>query len=300
MSDSGSDINHPLRDDDEPRYLINGKIMILAIICLLLVAVLVFLLHIYARWIWREYARVSRRTRRRSISSRRRFHFTGQEPVSLLNVGLDSAILETLPTVVYKSQNFTDGLECAVCLCEFEEDEKARLLPNCGHSFHVECIDMWFRSHSTCPVCRSGAKPEQPVLESAGTEQVSVTIPGPVTSGFHDNLNLVQEQTTRCGEDYNLPNTTNRFSWGRQKQMKTEMDEGTSGGRALMPQIAIDIPKRTPDGFSCGEGLQLYSPNGSQSSSKSPIPRLRSLTRMLSRDTEKKVLPSDHPAECRK
>lgn len=290
---SRSDLNDPFPGEREPKYIINGKIMILAVICLLLVAALVFLLHVYARWIWRESSRISRRTRRRSASTRRRFSFTGREPARLLNVGLDSKILETLPMFLYKSQNFTDGLDCAVCLCEFEDNEKARLLPNCGHSFHVECIDMWFRSHSTCPVCRTGAQPEQPVLESARVEQVSVTIPGPITSGFHDNPNLEQDQTASCGEDYNLQNATNIFPWGRQKQMKTEMDEGTSaGGRTLMPQIAIDIPKR-PDGFSSGEGHQFQSPNGSQSSSKSPIPRLRSFTRMLSRDTEKKVLPAD-------
>lgn len=297
---SGSDINYPPQEvEDAPRYIINGKIMVSAIICLLLVASLVFLLHVYARWIWRESARFSRRSRRRSASVRRRFSFTGQEPVRLLNVGLDSAILETLPVFLYKSQNFADGLDCAVCLCEFEENEKARLLPNCGHSFHTECIDMWFRSHSTCPVCRTGAKPEQPVLESARAEQVSVTIPGPISSGFQDNLNLEQEQTAGCGEDYNVQNPTNMFSWGWQKQRKTGADEGTSRGRASMPQIVIEIPKRT-DGFSSGDGHPLQSPNGSQSSSKSPIPRLRSLSRILSRDTEKKVFPADHPPECRK
>ncbi|XP_020571677.1 putative RING-H2 finger protein ATL21C [Phalaenopsis equestris] len=44
---------------------------------------------------------------------------------------------------------------CPVCLSEFEEGEAVRYLPECGHCFHVGCIDMWFRWHSTCPVCRS-------------------------------------------------------------------------------------------------------------------------------------------------
>lgn len=51
-----------------------------------------------------------------------------------------------------------DGaVECAVCLAEMTDGERGRLLPGCGHRFHVECIDKWFRTNSTCPICRSTA-----------------------------------------------------------------------------------------------------------------------------------------------
>ncbi|XP_021742843.1 E3 ubiquitin-protein ligase ATL6-like [Chenopodium quinoa] len=45
--------------------------------------------------------------------------------------------------------------ECVVCLGVFEENEMLRLLPKCGHVFHVDCIDTWLRSHATCPFCRA-------------------------------------------------------------------------------------------------------------------------------------------------
>ncbi|KAF5481771.1 hypothetical protein F2P56_002399 [Juglans regia] len=45
--------------------------------------------------------------------------------------------------------------ECAVCLSAFEEGEEVRKLPQCKHSFHAPCIDMWLYSHSDCPLCRS-------------------------------------------------------------------------------------------------------------------------------------------------
>lgn len=48
---------------------------------------------------------------------------------------------------------------CSICLCEFEEGEELRTLPECSHSFHVSCIDMWFHSHTSCPMCRIDATP---------------------------------------------------------------------------------------------------------------------------------------------
>ncbi|XP_028751466.1 RING-H2 finger protein ATL16-like [Neltuma alba] len=45
--------------------------------------------------------------------------------------------------------------ECPVCLSVFEEGEEVRKLPQCNHSFHAMCIDMWLYSHLDCPICRT-------------------------------------------------------------------------------------------------------------------------------------------------
>ncbi|KAI3748717.1 hypothetical protein L6452_11992 [Arctium lappa] len=57
-----------------------------------------------------------------------------------------------------------DDAICSICLCEFEEGEELRTLPECSHSFHVPCIDMWLYSHSTCPVCRANVVPSPQIL----------------------------------------------------------------------------------------------------------------------------------------
>ncbi|CAN6278134.1 unnamed protein product [Urochloa humidicola] len=49
--------------------------------------------------------------------------------------------------------------QCAVCLSFVQEGEVVRRLPACTHLFHVCCIDMWLRSHSTCPLCRATVEP---------------------------------------------------------------------------------------------------------------------------------------------
>lgn len=69
--------------------------------------------------------------------------------------GIDPTIILSLPVFSFSSlQGLKDGLECAVCLCRFEAPHSLRLLPACKHAFHVECVDAWLRSHSTCPLCR--------------------------------------------------------------------------------------------------------------------------------------------------
>ncbi|OEL28534.1 hypothetical protein BAE44_0010447 [Dichanthelium oligosanthes] len=48
-----------------------------------------------------------------------------------------------------------EKVDCAVCLAELGDGEAAaRLVPGCGHGFHAECIEAWFRVNSTCPLCR--------------------------------------------------------------------------------------------------------------------------------------------------
>jgi hypothetical protein len=47
-----------------------------------------------------------------------------------------------------------EPFDCAVCLCEFAGEDRLRLLPLCGHAFHIDCIDTWLLSNSTCPLCR--------------------------------------------------------------------------------------------------------------------------------------------------
>ncbi|KAL8458559.1 hypothetical protein ACS0TY_036180 [Phlomoides rotata] len=51
-----------------------------------------------------------------------------------------------------------DGEEevCAVCLLEFEGEDKVNELGRCGHVFHVGCLEKWLdRCQFTCPLCRS-------------------------------------------------------------------------------------------------------------------------------------------------
>ncbi|KAJ4832572.1 hypothetical protein Tsubulata_000146 [Turnera subulata] len=70
--------------------------------------------------------------------------------------GLKKRDLRQIPVAVYGTAGGVDipATECPICLGEFVDGEKVRVLPKCNHGFHVRCIDTWLLSHSSCPNCR--------------------------------------------------------------------------------------------------------------------------------------------------
>lgn len=98
--------------------------------------------------------------------------------------GIDAAVVESFQTFLYsevKEQRIgKGGVECVVCLCEFQDDDTLSLLPNCCHVYHADCVSVWLSDHSTCPLCRvdlgfqpgegRDPDPELGVLDTTTTE----------------------------------------------------------------------------------------------------------------------------------
>uniref|UniRef100_A0A0E0L3T9 RING-type domain-containing protein n=1 Tax=Oryza punctata TaxID=4537 RepID=A0A0E0L3T9_ORYPU len=69
--------------------------------------------------------------------------------------GIKKRALRSIPVEVYCGGEETAETDvCAICLGEFADGEKVRVLPRCGHGFHVRCVDAWLVSHGSCPTCR--------------------------------------------------------------------------------------------------------------------------------------------------
>ncbi|XP_071732273.1 RING-H2 finger protein ATL8-like [Rutidosis leptorrhynchoides] len=80
---------------------------------------------------------------------------TDHSPPPAANKGLKKKVLKSLPKLTYPPETTAGKLtDCAICLTEFVTGDEIRVLPQCGHGFHVTCIDTWFGSHSSCPSCR--------------------------------------------------------------------------------------------------------------------------------------------------
>ena len=136
-------------------YNLNSRVMLTAIISLSIIIVIVTILHIYARIILRRQAR------RRAIIQQLRLAVSQGPPGDQPRSGLDPAVIAALPIFLFKQLDVetAESTECSVCLSSLEDGDMARVLPNCKHIFHSECIDKWLASQPTCPVCRAEAEP---------------------------------------------------------------------------------------------------------------------------------------------
>ncbi|KAH0470395.1 hypothetical protein IEQ34_000118 [Dendrobium chrysotoxum] len=83
--------------------------------------------------------------------------FSGQPPPPPMR-----EVQPWIPAYEFRKEEKEEAeVECAVCLSAIADGEMVRELLQCGHTFHVACIDLWFRSHTSCPVCRSIVLPSQ-------------------------------------------------------------------------------------------------------------------------------------------
>ncbi|KAM0925049.1 hypothetical protein ACQ4PT_004446 [Festuca glaucescens] len=111
--------------------------------------------------------------------------------------GLDEASMASLPSrAVAKGE----AMHCAVCITELAAGESARVLPRCGHGFHVACVDMWLKSHSTCPLCRRPAVDAPPMppplVQAPEADQEAPNFPTNVLFfGSQDDVSTGNAQT---------------------------------------------------------------------------------------------------------
>jgi hypothetical protein len=134
-------------------YALNGKIMLCSVTILFFLVLIIVCFHSWRCFLHCHHRRNSHRRRQ----ARHLFHhpITPNATTTTTDQGLDPFVLKALSTFTYSSKTHDSPPECAVCLSEFEDGEQGRALHKCGHTFHVDCIDTWFQSHSKCPLCRA-------------------------------------------------------------------------------------------------------------------------------------------------
>lgn len=96
--------------------------------------------------------------------------------------------LKKLPIRKFKKGEGNDV--CAICLDEFEEGDKVRVLP-CHHQYHCKCIDPWLlNNRRQCPVCKRKVIPGDSSDDEA-TVQSSNTTPHRSASNISESTPLL-------------------------------------------------------------------------------------------------------------
>ncbi|KAG8658190.1 NEP1-interacting protein 2 isoform X2 [Manihot esculenta] len=67
------------------------------------------------------------------------------------NGGLSKNCIQKLPQLEFQSNH---QFCCSICLQDLKDGDWIRELPNCGHLFHMDCIDKWLCRNGSCPMCR--------------------------------------------------------------------------------------------------------------------------------------------------
>ena len=79
------------------------------------------------------------------------------------NRGLPPDFLDTLDRVDKKTLK-RDEI-CPICTTPYLEDQYPLVVKlRCGHKFDLECVGIWFKEHSSCPMCRQVAEKPKPVM----------------------------------------------------------------------------------------------------------------------------------------
>jgi hypothetical protein len=211
--------------------------------------------------------------------------------------------------------------ECAVCLSEFEEEDDLRLLPGCKHVFHQDCIDVWFQSHSTCPLCRASLVPKT----SDGSKQVhddhAGDQAGPHEEAPHPSstVRLVIEEEEQEQESREEPAATGDLTRALEEQAlvhqmvvmipgddEEEDSSAQEGAAGEQPAVAISLPKfhvclhcRLGSNFGFAAGLLMvllvgFSSSGTGTTTPSPrslqLQGSSSITREDQRDSARLAL----------
>lgn len=102
------------------------------------------------------------------------------------------------PSFLPPGRTYFSTDECAICLCDFVDGDRVRVLP-CGHIFHRQEIDDWLlRIKKLCPICKRDITvpippPAPPVVRRASSSGASLASPVAVAPEANEATPLLND-----------------------------------------------------------------------------------------------------------
>ncbi|KAL3824560.1 hypothetical protein ACJIZ3_020589 [Penstemon smallii] len=82
--------------------------------------------------------------------------------LSMVSLPAPESVVDSFPVKTHRKterlERADDISQCYICLSEYEEGDKIRVLP-CHHEYHMSCVDRWLKEiHGVCPLCRGDVR----------------------------------------------------------------------------------------------------------------------------------------------
>ncbi|PKU82879.1 RING-H2 finger protein ATL1-like [Dendrobium catenatum] len=189
---------------------------------------------------------------------RRRSHhsediFTLQYSVMLGDRGLDELTIQAIPTFRYRRDQVQGSSnDCAVCLNDFKEEERVRLLPNCLHGFHIDCIDAWLQTHANCPLCRSEITTAKTLPINSNIDE----IPSQNSAEMESIVIEVRDDEAQISNDDGYDERLDLRNW-RKKPYVSSMGDECIDSRSKEGEFGVQ-PMRRSFSMDSSNNRQLY------------------------------------------
>ncbi|CAH1781966.1 unnamed protein product [Owenia fusiformis] len=167
--------------------------------------------------------------------------------------------LKKLPTKKFKKGDPYET--CAICLDDYEEGDKLRILP-CQHAYHMKCVDPWLtKNKRVCPICKRRVIPgDHSDTESETDDEVpDATESTPLLVESRGTLNRGRSSTfensglpgSRLQAATMPPPINNMATNTVTMETEEEEEEGAIGGQSISdspPELHIqeEVSEREP------------------------------------------------------
>uniref|UniRef100_A0A8C5E8S3 E3 ubiquitin-protein ligase RNF13 n=1 Tax=Gouania willdenowi TaxID=441366 RepID=A0A8C5E8S3_GOUWI len=147
--------------------------------------------------------------------------------------------LKKLPIHKYKKGDNYDV--CAICLDEYEEGDKLRVLP-CSHAYHSKCVDPWLtKTKKTCPVCKQKVVPSQGDSDSDSEEADS----GPEENeDVSESTPLLRSLASTSAHSFGTMSVASRSEQDQESsEYEDELDSSDSEEEVTVETVVVQMQK---------------------------------------------------------
>ncbi|XP_073387117.1 uncharacterized protein [Physcomitrium patens] len=170
---------------------------------------------------------------------------------------------------------------------QFANEDRLRLLPKCKHAFHLDCIDTWLLSNSTCPLCQRSLLPEAesaaPPIDGNGPTGLSVDSQGASHSRRHGSF--------RGSSRLNIRGSF-RFLTDAMAPSLPPPSSETDITPSIFNPAVVDVFQASP--LSPGPTVCGTEPGGSEKVSRVELGKVNTDPRRIARDTDNSQGPRSY------